>query len=79
MEVEIVKWGNSSAIRLPAVALKSIHAKAGDRFELKTEGGKLVLEPSAREYDLEQLISGITNENCHQLVPVTGPVGREIW
>lgn len=79
MQVEVVKWGNSSAVRLPAAALKEVNMALGDRLELKTEGGKIVLEPTQREYRLEDLLAGITKLNRHAAVDFGAPVGREAW
>jgi antitoxin MazE len=79
MQVEVVKWGNSSAVRLPAAALKELNMALGDRLELKTEGGKIVLEPARREYRLEDLLAGITKLNRHAPADFGAPVGREAW
>jgi antitoxin MazE len=79
MQVEVVKWGNSSAVRLPAAALKEARIALGDRLELKTEDGKIVLEPTQREYRLEDLLVGIDESNRHAAVDFGAPVGREAW
>jgi antitoxin MazE len=79
MQVEVVKWGNSSAVRLPAAALKEVHVALGDRLDLKTEDGKIVLMPAAKEYRLADLVAGITKRNLHSAVDFGSPVGRETW
>ncbi|HZE90338.1 MAG TPA: AbrB/MazE/SpoVT family DNA-binding domain-containing protein [Rhizobacter sp.] len=79
MQVEVVKWGNSSAVRLPAAAMKEVRIALGDRLELKTEDGKIVLEPTQREYRLEDLLDGITKQNRHAPVDFGAPLGRETW
>jgi antitoxin MazE len=79
MQVEVVKWGNSCAVRLPAAALKEVQIVLGDRLELKTEDGKIVLEPTQREYRLEDLLSGITKKNRHATADFGAPMGREAW
>lgn len=45
MQLPIVKWGNSAALRLPATLLGQLSAKIGDVFEadLTAEPGALVL------------------------------------
>lgn len=78
--LEISKWGNSSAVRLPAPLLKQIKAGPGDRLEVTTEGDRLVLKRApGREYSLEELLAGMTQENRHDLVDFGAPVGREEW
>lgn len=79
MNVEIQKWGNSGAIRLPAAIMKQLNVALGDRLDLKTEDGKIVLVPAAREYQLEDLVAGITEANRHAAVDFGAPVGREAW
>lgn len=79
MQVEVVKWGNSSAVRLPAAALKEVRIALGDRLELKTEDGRIVLEPTQREYRLEDMLAGITKDNRHASVDFGRRMGREAW
>jgi antitoxin MazE len=79
MQVEIQKWGNSGAIRLPAAIMKQVNIALGDRLDLKTEDGKIVLAPTAHEYRLDELLAGITKANLHAPVDFGAAVGREAW
>lgn len=79
MKVEIQKWGNSGAIRLPAAIMKQVSVGLGDRLDLKAEDGKIVLVPSPPEYHLEELVAGITKENRHAPTDFGAPRGRESW
>jgi antitoxin MazE len=44
-KIQIAKWGNSSAIRLPKAALDELGLKQGDTLDLTIENGKAVLQP----------------------------------
>lgn len=79
MQVEVVKWGNSSAVRLPAAALRELHIALGDRLHLKIEDGKIVLERAQTEYRLEDMLACITKDNQHAPADFGAPVGREAW
>jgi antitoxin MazE len=79
MNVEIQKWGNSGAIRLPAAVMKQLNVTLGDQLDLTVEEGRIVLVPAAREYRLEDLVCGITKTNLHAAVDFGSPVGREAW
>jgi antitoxin MazE len=46
MQLQISKWGNSLAVRLPASITKQLHIHDGDSVELKLNNqGELVLTP----------------------------------
>ena len=47
MQLQISKWGNSLAVRLPAVITKQLHIHDGDSVELALNNqGALVLTPA---------------------------------
>jgi len=77
MQVKVVKWGNSGAVRLPAGVLKELNVALGARLELKTQGGKIILAPAQREYRLETMLAGITEQNRHAPVNLGDAVGRD--
>ena len=79
MQVEVVKWGNSSAVRLPASAMKDLQIALGDRLELETVSGNIVLKPTAKSYDLKDMLAKINAHNQHALVDFGAAVGREVW
>ncbi len=79
MIVQIGKWGNSLAVRIPATHAKEIGLTENGKAELFVRGGKLVLSPleTAASFDLDDLIAGITDDNRHQEI-ATGPAtGQE--
>lgn len=78
MRVELAKWGNSVAVRVPAGALSDAGMRLGQALDIRAESGRLVLEPAPA--DLDELLSRITPENCHGAVwEDARPVGREVW
>ena len=79
MQVELVKWGSSSAVRLPPAVLKELNIALGDRLELRTQEGKIVLEPVRRDYRLIDMVAGITKQNRHTPADFPAPAGRESW
>jgi len=52
MQVQIQKWGNSAAVRLPAPVLRDAGITLGQALELTVEDGKLIFAPK-KEYKLE--------------------------
>lgn len=80
MEAVIRKWGNSPAVRLPAAVIKQADFSLEQKVTLRVTRGRIVIEPSDTvEYALEQLLSGITDENSHSEVSFGRPVGQEAF
>ena len=77
MLVEVQKWGNSAAVRVPSPALKEAGMSIGQTLDLKTEGGRIVLTPSSAS--LDDLLARITPENCHRPILDDVAVGNEVW
>jgi len=78
MEAVIRKWGNSPALRLPKSAIKEAAFSLEQKVNLIVTRGRIVIEPSGRvEYDLDELVGGITPKSLHVEVNFGGPVGKE--
>ena len=46
MNIQISKWGNSLAMRIPAEVVKQIHLKEGDKVEATLSmNGTLIIKP----------------------------------
>lgn len=57
-EVQISKWGNSSAIRLSKTVLDDLGVKAGERVRLTVEDGRGIIEPvRPRRVTLDWILS----------------------
>lgn len=50
MRVQLAKWGNSLAVRIPGPCARQAHLKQGDAVEMEvTQTGELRLHPVAAE------------------------------
>lgn len=80
MHTEIKKWGNSAVVRLPAAMLAQLKLEVGSAVELTVdETGFRILPSTAKlEYNLDDLLAGITPENRHEPVDWGASVGREV-
>ncbi|WP_321818866.1 MULTISPECIES: AbrB/MazE/SpoVT family DNA-binding domain-containing protein [unclassified Burkholderia] len=83
MELKIQKWGNSAAVRLPAVLLEQMHASVGDSLNADVRPDGVLLTPARRRYALDDLIA-----QCDAKAPFpadmaawgeVNPVRREVW
>lgn len=57
MELPIQKWGNSAALRLPAMLLTQMKVALGDKLTVEIRADGLLLTPARRFYSLEELIA----------------------
>ncbi|MFA7346589.1 MAG: AbrB/MazE/SpoVT family DNA-binding domain-containing protein [Desulfurivibrionaceae bacterium] len=79
MAVQLVKkWGNSPAVRIPAAIMESAHLSLNQPVQVRADHGRVIIEPAAPEYDLEDLLAEITPENRHSEADFGIPQGREI-
>lgn len=80
MEVIVKKWGNSAAVRIPAAVLEEARFTLEQHVEIRAEDGHVVIEPiRQKEFDLDALLAGITDENRHTPVDFGKPAGQESW
>jgi antitoxin MazE len=78
MKAQMVKWGNSLAIRIPKSILQEAKLKEGDSLEIAAAGdGRLEVRRPSRIPSLSQLVAQITPENRYPEIS-TGPgIGKE--
>ena len=78
MRAVVKKWGNSASVRIPASVMAAAGLRLDQAVEVREDNGRIVIEPVARdEYDLADLLAGITPENIHDEVDFGAPVGNE--
>jgi len=74
----VKKWGNSPAVRLPAAIMEAAHLALDQAVEVRAENGRVIIEPAAPLYSLDDLLAGITPENRHVEIDFGPPQGREM-
>jgi antitoxin MazE len=80
MRSMVKKWGNSASVRIPVTVLQAAHLELDEAVDVREESGRIVIEPVRRkEYDLAELVKGITRKNLHAEVAFGGTVGKEEW
>ncbi|QJE72275.1 AbrB/MazE/SpoVT family DNA-binding domain-containing protein [Aerophototrophica crusticola] len=79
MHLQLARWGNSLALRIPTAYAKDLGIAEGAGVDARVEDGKLVITPLADPptYDLDELLAGITDDNIHGEVPTGKAVGNE--
>ena len=77
--VQVVKWGNSKAVRLPKAILEQARVREGDELSIRVERGRIVLEPAKSALTLHKLIARINPQNVHNETDWGDAVGIEKW
>jgi len=79
MKVQMVKWGNSLAVRIPKAVIEKARLKEGDSLEVEAVAEGLVeLRRPAKLPTLAQLVSQITPENRYGEISIGAEVGKEV-
>jgi len=78
-KAQLVKWGNSQAVRIPKTILEQANLREGEELEIRVENGYIWLEPLSRQPTLEALVKKVTRENRHGEQDWGKPVGSEVW
>ena len=80
MKVQIQKWGNSLALRIPKSFAVETKVEQGSTVEVSLEKGRIVVTPVAEpEYTLEGLLDKVTKNNLHGETDTGVSVGNEAW
>ena len=77
IQVQIAKWGNSLALRVPRDVAARAGLTEGTRVDVEAKNGRIIVTRSSRRYTLDELIAQMTPEREHRLVD-DGPAGAEM-
>ena len=78
MRAEVLKWGNSMAVRIPKSIAEEARLAVGDAIEMGVaEEGSVQLLRVGKVPTLAQLVSQITPENRYAEISTGMEVGKE--
>ena len=75
---QIVKWGNSLAVRIPKPVAGKAQLSEGDRVIIKSAKGRIELRRSDPLPTLKELVAKITPENRYGETDAGRERGREV-
>src|SRR5713101_1919329 len=78
-KAQLVKWGNSQAVRIPKTVLEQANLHEGDELEIQVEEGRITIAPLNAKLTLESLVAGISPKNRYAEQDWGKPAGKEIW
>jgi antitoxin MazE len=80
MKTRLQRWGNSLGLRIPKAFAEEARLEAGSQVDLTIDQRRrLIVEAIGPEYELADLLAGVTDENLHAEVPTGARRGREVW
>jgi antitoxin MazE len=79
MQAQVLKWGNSLAVRIPKPVAEDAHFEVGDALEIAVDAdGVVQLQRVGAMPTLAQMVAQITPENRYEEVSAGVEIGREI-
>ena len=80
MRVQIKRWGNSAALRLPSSIMSAAALTIDQPVEVREEDGRVVIEPiRGSAQSLASLLDAMTPETFHEAIDFGQARGEEIW
>ncbi len=81
MITEVKKWGNSLALRIPISFAEDVMIEEGASVDISIKDKKIIIEPilAPEKYNLDTLLSKISETNKHNEYLMDEKKGKEIW
>lgn len=77
-KAQVVKWGNSLAVRIPKTVADQARIREGDPILIEALDGRVELRPAERIPTLEELVAKITPDNRYGEIDLGPPRGKEV-
>lgn len=80
MRVQVQKWGNSLALRIPKPFAEDAGVSEGTVVDMSVSEGRLIAAPvTPRPVRLKDLLRRVTKRNLHGEMDAGPAFGREAW
>ena len=79
MQARIKKWGNSLALRIPKSFALNANIRQDELVDISIDKERIIITPiDPKEYSLDDLLAGVSEDNLHGEFDTGVPVGKEI-
>ena len=79
MQTKIKKWGNSLALRIPRSFALNANLRQDELVDISIDKERIIITPiGEKEYSLDDLLAGVSEDNLHDEFDTGAPVGKEI-
>ncbi|MBU1052236.1 MAG: AbrB/MazE/SpoVT family DNA-binding domain-containing protein [Proteobacteria bacterium] len=80
MQTKIQKWGNSLALRIPKSFAIDANLRQNETVDLSIDKEKIIITLiGKKEYSLDELLEGVSENNIHSEFVTGAPMGKETW
>lgn len=80
MQLNIAKWGNSLALRLPSHIARESRLEEGATVKIEVQkDGALIVTPVRKKFNLAELLSKMPDRSTHVEMDWGKPEGDEAW
>ncbi len=79
MQLNIARWGNSLALRLPTHIAKETRLEEGATVNIEVKNGNVVLTPVRKRFKLDDLLAGMEPAKRAAEFDWGNPEGDETW
>lgn len=79
MESRLQQWGNSSGIRIPKAYLEDLDLKSGDKVNIESDKGKIIITKVKEEISLKERIDKYNGLNLCDDFKWDAAKGKELW
>jgi len=77
-KAQVVKWGNSLAVRIPKIVAEEARMQEGDAIVIKASPDHIELRHAEKIPNLKEMVAKITPENRYQETDWGPDIGKEI-
>lgn len=77
-KAQVVKWGNSLAVRIPKALAQKARMQEGDAVVIKAARDRIELLRTERIPTLKELVAQITSQNRHEETAWGADLGKEV-
>jgi len=80
MQTKIKKWGNSLALRIPKSFALNANLRQDELVDISVDKERIIITLIGdKEYSLDDLLAGVSEDNLHGEFDTGTPVGKEVW
>ena len=79
MRTNIQRWGNSLGVRIPKPFALQVALEENCEVDISIDGDRIILRVAQKDWQLDELLAGMTSDNLHKETDWGRTEGVEAW